>query len=311
MITVRGNVLAKRSSDKRSLKNTWVLYVMFVPALAWMVCFRLMPIPGILIAFKDFNLFDGFWASPWAGLKYFEQLFTRKRFLEVILNTFEISLLKIFILFPLPILLALLLNEFRAQRYKRVAQTVIYIPHFLSYVVIHGIFTSLLSTQGGAVNAAITALGGQPINFYSNQVFRFTLLLTEAFKESGWNTIVYLAALSAVDQELYEAAEVDGAGRLRQTWNITLPSILPVIMLMLTLRLGGIMQAGTNQILVMYNPTVYDTADVIGTFVYREGVGGGKYSLATAVGLFESVVGFVMIMGANLVSTKVFKRGLW
>lgn len=308
---MRGNVLAKRSSDKRSLKNTWVLYVMFVPALAWMVCFRLMPIPGILIAFKDFNLFDGFWASPWAGLKYFEQLFTRKRFLEVILNTFEISLLKIFILFPLPILLALLLNEFRAQRYKRVAQTVIYIPHFLSYVVIHGIFTSLLSTQGGAVNAAITALGGQPINFYSNQVFRFTLLLTEAFKESGWNTIVYLAALSAVDQELYEAAEVDGAGRLRQTWNITLPSILPVIMLMLTLRLGGIMQAGTNQILVMYNPTVYDTADVIGTFVYREGVGGGKYSLATAVGLFESVVGFVMIMGANLVSTKVFKRGLW
>lgn len=311
MIAVRGNVLAKKISDKRPLKNTWVLYVMFAPALLWMVCFRLMPIPGILIAFKDFNLFDGFFASPWAGLKYFEQLFTRKRFLEVILNTFEISLLKIFLLFPLPILLALLLNEFRAQRYKRIAQTVIYIPHFLSYVVIHGIFSSLLSTRGGAVNAFIAALGGQPINFYSNQAFRFTLLLTEAFKESGWNTIVYLAALAAVDQELYEAAEVDGAGRLRQVRSITLPSILPVIMLMLTLRLGGIMQAGTDQILVMYNATVYDTADVIGTFVYREGVGGGKYSLATAVGLFESVVGFVMIMGANLVSAKVFKRGLW
>ena len=161
------------------------------------------------------------------------------------------------------------------------------------------------------MNAFIAALGGQPINFYSNQAFRFTLLLTEAFKESGWNTIVYLAALAAVDQELYEAAEVDGAGRLRQVRSITLPSILPVIMLMLTLRLGGIMQAGTDQILVMYNATVYDTADVIGTFVYREGVGGGKYSLATAVGLFESVVGFVMIMGANLVSAKVFKRGLW
>ena len=140
---MRGNVLAKKISDKRPLKNTWVLYVMFAPALLWMVCFRLMPIPGILIAFKDFNLFDGFFASPWAGLKYFEQLFTRKRFLEVILNTFEISLLKIFLLFPLPILLALLLNEFRAQRYKRIAQTVIYIPHFLSYVVIHGIFSSL------------------------------------------------------------------------------------------------------------------------------------------------------------------------
>lgn len=308
---MRGNALARKISGKRPLRNTWALYVMFLPAVAWMFCFRLMPIPGILIAFKDFNLFEGFFASPWAGFKYFNQMFSRKQFVDVIFNTFEISLLRIAVLFPIPILLALLLNEFRSRRYQRVAQTVIYIPHFLSYVVIHGIFTSLLSTQGGAVNAIITALGGQPVNFYANNTFRFTLLLTEAFKDSGWNTIVYLAALSAVDQQLYEAAEVDGAGRFRQLISITLPSILPTIMLMLTLRLGTIMQSGTNQILVMYNATVYKTADVIGTFVYREGVGNGKYSLATAVGLFESMVAFVMIMGANTVSSKVFKRGLW
>lgn len=295
----------------RPLRNTWVLYLMFVPALIWMVCFRLLPIPGLLIAFQDYNIFDGFFASPWVGLKHFEQLFRRKQFLSVIFNTLEISVLKIVILFPIPILLALLLNAFRARRYQRLAQTIIYMPHFLSFVVIHGIFTSLLSTQGGAVNSIILALGGQPVNFYDNAHFRFTLLLTEAFKDSGWNTIIYLAALASVDVQLYEAAEVDGAGRFRQTISITLPSILPTIALMLTLRLGNIMQAGTNQILVMYNPTVYQTADVIGTFVYREGVGSGKFSLATAVGLFESVVGFVLILTANAFSGKVFKRGLW
>ncbi len=308
---MRAETAIGRPHRGRSLRNTWVLYLMFIPALAWMTCFRLMPIPGILIAFKDYNVFDGFAASPWVGLKHFAQMFSRPQFLAVIRNTLEISVLKIVLLFPLPILLALLLNEFRAKRYQRIAQTVIYMPHFLSYVVIHGIFVGLLSTQGGAVNNIIAALGGQPVNFYSNNYFRFTLLLTEAFRESGWNTIVFLAALASVDTQLYEAAEVDGAGRFRQMISITLPSILPVIMLMLTLRVGSIMQAGTTQILAMYNPTVYKTADVIGTFVYREGVGNGKFSLATAVGLFESGVSFVVILGTNAFCSKVFKRGLW
>lgn len=302
---------AARNGGTRPFRNTWILYLMFLPAFVWIFCFRLMPIPGILIAFKEYNIFDGFMASPWVGFKYFEQMFRQKQFLSVILNTFEISLLKILVLFPVPILLALLLNEFRSKRYQHLAQTVIYMPHFLSFVIIHGIFTGLLSTQGGAVNALITGLGGQSINFYANENFRFTLLLTEGFKEVGWNTIVYLAALASVDMELYEAAEVDGAGKLRQIFNITLPSILPVIVLMLTLRLGNIMQAGTNQILVMYNPTVYSTADVIGTFVFREGIGRGKFGLATAIGLFESAVGFIMILGANTFCSKVFKRGLW
>jgi putative aldouronate transport system permease protein len=284
---------------------------MFLPAFLWMFCFRILPLPGIVIAFQDYNIFDGILGSKWVGFKHFIEFFSRPRFLAVLRNTFEISLLKIFVLFPLPVLLAILLNEFRAARYKRIAQTVIYMPHFLSFVIIHGIFVSALSTQGGAVNVLIQAFGGSPINFYANNTFRFTLLLTEGFKESGWNTIVYLAALSAIDVQLYEAAEVDGAGKLRQMFSITLPSLMPVIILMFTLRLGGILQAGTIQILAMYNPTVYDTADVIGTFVYREGIGTGKFSLATAVGLFESVVGFITILGANAFCGRVFKRRLW
>ncbi len=292
-------------------RGTGLLYLLMIPGLLWIICFRLLPIPGILIAFKDFNLFAGFSASKWVGLKYFNMMFSQKRFLQVIGNTLGISLLKIAVLFPLPILMALLLNEFKAQRYKKVCQTVSYLPHFLSYVVIHGVFVSILSTQGGLVNQIISMLGGKPVNFYDNDHFRLVLIITEGYKEAGWNTIIYLSALSSLDQDVYEAAEVDGAGKFQQVIHITLPGLLPIIMLMLTLRLGGIMQAGTDQILVMYNASVYKTADVIGTFVYREGIGSGQFSLSTAVGLFESVVAFILIIGSNFVTTRVFKRGLW
>lgn len=287
------------------------LFLLMVPGLAWIICFRFLPIPGILIAFKDYNLFKGFSQSEWVGLKYFKEMFSQPRFLNVIINTLEISLLKILILFPLPIIIALLLNEFRSRKYKKLCQVVLYLPHFLSFVVIHGVFVSILSTQGGIVNKFIVFLGLQPVNFYSNEHFREVLLLTEGYKDVGWNTIVYLSALSAIDMELYEAAEVDGASKFQQMLHITLPGIMPIIMLMLTLRLGNIMQAGTDQILVMYNPSVYKTGDVIGTFVFREGISSGQFSLSTAVGLFESVVAFILVLGTNLLTKKTFNRGLW
>jgi putative aldouronate transport system permease protein len=296
---------------KRPLRKDWILYAFFVPALAWMLCFRLLPIPGVLIAFKDFNLFDGFTASPWVGLANFQRIFSQSRFFHVVLNTLEISLLKILFLFPIPILLSIMLNEFGPRRYKRLVQSVLSLPRFLSFVVIHGIFVNLLSTQGGPVNRLLGVFSAGPVNFYSNANFRLVLLLTEGFRDTGWNMIIYLSALTAVDQQLYEAAQLDGAGKLKQTIHVTLPSLMPVILLMLTLQVGGIMQAGTDQILVMYNPTVYQTADVIGTFVFREGVGKGQYSLATAVGLFESVVAFVLVLGTNTVCRKAFDRGLW
>lgn len=286
-----------------------MLYAMLAPGLLWILCFRILPITGISIAFKDYNLFEG--DGPWVGFKYFRQMFSQARFLRVIQNTLEIGLLKLVFLFPLPILLALMLNEFRREFYKRLCQTVVYLPHFLSFVVIHSVFVNLLSTQGGAVNAALAALGLEKVNFYTNERFRFVLLLTEAYRDVGFNTIVYLSALSAMDRQMFEVADVDGANRFQQLLHLTLPELMPVIMLMLTLRVGTVLQSGTDQILVMYNPSVYKTADVIGTFVYREGIGAGKFSLSAAIGLFESVVSFALILGSNLITQRAFGRGLW
>lgn len=298
-------------SKKRPFHKDWALYLLFLPALIYIVLIKLLPLPGIAIAFKDFNIFEGFAASEWVGFEHFKALFTQPRFIKVLFNTLEISFLKLIILFPMPIILAIMLNEMRSRRYKKTVQTLIYLPHFLSFVIIHGLFMNFLSTQGGLVNELLQAIGIGPINFYSNTWFRFVILLTEGFKEIGWGTIVYLAALAGVDPQLYEAAEVDGAGKFRQMISITLPSIVPIIALMLTLRVGNILDAGTEQILVMYNSSVYETADIIGTLVYREGLGNAQYGFATAVGLFNSIASFILIMVANTFSSKVFKRGLW
>lgn len=303
----------KKSSTvaRRSLKEDFPLYLMFLPALIWIAVFRLAPMPGLAIAFTDYNIFHGFWASDWVGLEHFRVLFTRPQFLRVLSNTIQISLLRLIFVFPLSVILALMLNEIRRMVFKRTVQTIIYLPFFVSIVVVHGIFVNLLSTQGGIVNEVIGFFGGNPINFYTNQWFRFVLLLTDAYQGAGWGTIVYLAALAGVDVELYEAAQIDGAGRLRQLFSITLPSIMPIIMLMLVLRIGGILNAGTEQILVMYNPTVYATADVLGTLIFREGLGRAQFGFTTAVGMFESVISFVLLLGANFIASKCFKRGVW
>ncbi len=296
---------------KRKFRSDIALYMLFLPALLYIIFIKLLPLPGLALAFKNYNIYDGFFASDWVGMKHFTALFTQPRFLNVLFNTLEISFLKLLVLFPLPIILAVLLNEMRNKHFKKSVQTIIYLPHFLSFVIIHGIFVTFLSTQGGMANNIITAFGFEPVNFYTNDMFRFVLLLTEAFKDVGWGTIVYLAALSGVDVQLYEAAQVDGANKWRQMISITLPSIVPVIALMLTLRMGSILEAGTEQILIMYNASVYQTADVIGTLVYREGLGNAQYGFATAVGMFNSVVSFILIVGTNAFSSKVFKRGLW
>ena len=301
----------KTGVDRRTFRENLPLYLMFLPAFLWIAFIRLAPMPGLAIAFTDYNIFGGIWESDWIGLEHFRTFFTRPRFVQVLRNTVEISLLRIIFLFPIPIILALMLNELRQMIFKRTVQTIIYLPFFISVVVIHGIFTRILSTQTGLVNEIIRNFGGDAINFYTNEWFRFVLLLTDGYQGAGWGTIVYLAALAGVDPELYEAAKVDGAGKMRQMWNITLPSIIPIIMLMLILRVGGILNAGTEQILVMYNPTVYATADVLGTFIFREGLGRAQFGLATAVGLFESIISFILILAANALSSKFFKRGLW
>lgn len=294
------------------IRKEWELYLLLVPGILFLLLFKYTPMYGIIIAFKDFNIFAGFADSPWVGLKHFEKLFTSKGFAQVLSNTLIISMLKIVILFPLPIIIALMLNEMRKMIFKRTIQTIIYLPHFLSWVIVSGLFIDLLSANGGLINKWLTSLDWEPISFFlDTDVFRSVLITSAGWKETGWNTIVYLAAFTAIDPQLYEAAKMDGAGRFKQMWHITLPGIAPVIVLMFILRLGSLMEAGTEQILVMYNPVVYKVSDVIGTYVYRMGLGNQDYSFTTAVGLFESVISFTLIIVGNYLSRKRLNRGIW
>ena len=290
----------------------WELYALLVPGLLFLLLFKYTPMYGIIIAFKDFNIFSGFADSPWVGLKHFERLFTSPDFSVVLMNTIIISLLKICILFPLPIIIAIMLNEMKNMILKRSIQTIIYLPHFLSWVIVSGLFIDLLSTNGGLVNKLLISLNMEPIAFFlDNNVFRSVLVTSAGWKETGWSTIVYLAAFTTIDPQLYEAAKIDGAGKIKQLLHVTLPGIAPIIVLMFILRLGSIMEAGTEQILVMYNPVVYKTSDVIGSYVYRMGLGNQDYSFTTAVGLFESVISFALIITGNALSRKYLQRGIW
>lgn len=310
-------LVPKRQSFLKYFRINWLLYVISIPGLVFVVGYKLLPLVGLQLAFKDFNMFAGngilnsMFASPWVGFEYFEKIFNSSDFWRLLRNTLTISLMKLLILFPLPILLALMLNEVRNNAFKRISQTLVYMPHFLSWVIIHGIFITLLSSSG-IVNRALELVNLPKASFYTDlYAFRWLLVFTEGWKEMGWSAIVYLAALTAIDRELYEAAYVDGAGKLRRIWHITLPGILPVISLMFLLRAGGILEAGFSQILVMYNPAVYETADVLQTYIYRIGMGKLDFSTATALGLFESLVGFILIIICNGISRRVFGRSLW
>lgn len=317
-ITQRQPVITrKKTSFVKYLRANWLFYALSVPGLVYVIGYKLLPLIGLQLAFKDFNMFAGkgilnaMFVSPWVGFKYFERIFASADFWHLLRNTLFISLMKLAVLFPLPILLALMLNEVKSKPFQRVTQTLVYMPHFLSWVIIHGIFITLLSNSG-ILNRVMSMLGMGKISFYTDpQAFRWLLVFTEGWKETGWGAIVYLAALTGIDQELYEAAYVDGAGRLKRIWHITLPGILPVISLMFLLRVGNILEAGFNQILIMYNATVYQTADVLQTYIYRIGIGKLDFSTATALGLFESLVGFTLLVSCNAVSRKVFGRSLW
>lgn len=297
---------------KSSFKKNYQLYLMLIPGLLFLFIFNYLPIGGIWIAFQDYNIFKGVFGSEFVGLDNFRRLFSSSDFMVVFRNTLIISILKIIILFPLPIILAILLNEIKNAVFKKTVQTVIYLPHFLSWVIVSGLFINLLSVHGGFVNEVIKTLGREPISFFtSKQHFRGLLIFTEGWKEIGWGTIVYLAAITGIDQEQFESAKIDGANKLQEIIYITIPSISPTIILMFILRLGRILEAGTEQILVMYNPVVYEVSDVIGTYVYRVGLGTSDYSFSTAVGLFNSVVSFILIIIGNRLAKKWFDSSIW
>lgn len=301
----------------RYFRMNYDLYLMCLPGLIFLIVYKFVPLLGLSLAFKDFNLFagnniiDSIMASPWVGMKHFNRIFEDEAFLKVISNTLIISLYKLVFLFPIPILVAISLNELRIRWMKRWVQTIVYLPHFLSWVIIFGLFYSLFGSYG-MINQVIEAVGGQSISFFSDSSwFRSLLVFTEGWKETGWNTILFLAAMTAIDPQQQEAALIDGAGRFKRIWHITIPGIMPVIMLVLVLRLGQILNAGFEQVLVMYNPAVYDVADIIQTFVYRIGLGKMDFSLSTALGLFESVIAFILVYSSNQASKRVLGKSIW
>ncbi|WP_127580573.1 ABC transporter permease [Paenibacillus koleovorans] len=301
-----------RQHKWRLFRTNLDTYALLLPGLAFFLLFKYTPMYGIIIAFQDFNIFDGILGSKWVGFEQFQKLMRSEEFSQVFRNTLLISFYKIVLLFPIPIILALFLNEVAKMWFKRTVQTIIYLPHFLSWVIISGLFINILSPSGGLVNEAIAWFGGEKISFLiNNEYFRSVVVFTAGWKEAGWNAIVFIAAIAGIDQDQYEAASIDGAGRITKMIHITLPGIAPTIVLMFILRIGHLLDAGTEQILTMYNPVVYETGDVIGTFVYRVGLGKMDYSFSTAVGLFNSVVGFLLIITGNLLSRKLVKRSIW
>jgi len=296
----------------RLIKKYMPVYIMLVPVITFFVVFNIMPIYGIQLAFKDYNIIRGIQNSPWVGMKHFRTLFTNYFFTRILVNTVTISLLRLITSIPAAIVFALLLNEIRVLKFKKITQTISYLPHFISWVVAGGMFILLLSPQYGAVNTVIRFFGGEGIYFLGDSdYFVGTLIVTGIWKSVGWESIIYLAALSGVDPEQYESASIDGANRFHKVVYISLPALVPTIVLLTTLSLGSILSAGFEQIFNMYNPAVYRVADIIDTYVYRQGLVQGEYSFSTAVGLFKSVTAFFLVMGANWFSRRFVKYSMW
>lgn len=288
------------------------LYLMLVPALTYYIIFCYIPMYGASIAFKDFNPMVGIMKSPWTGFDVFRQLFGMDKFYSVFWNTLRISIIRLIFGFPVPIIVALMLNELRGQKLKKTVQTAIYIPNFISWVVLGGILTNLLSMDSGIVNGILQKLGFAPIGFLTDERFFVpTMVVSMIWKTFGWNTIIYLAAMTGIDPQLYEAATVDGANRWQQLLHITLPCIRSTIIVILITRIGGLMQAGFEQIFVLYHPGVYGVADIIDTYVYRMGLQEGKFELAAAVGLFKSVINFVLVVIANKAARMTGEEGIY
>lgn len=289
---------------KLNLKSSWQNYLMLLVPGILVFLFSYVPLFGLIMAFEDYNPAKGIFGSTFVGLKWFRVAMNMPDFVNVVRNTLTISIGKIFLTQLFSISFALLLNEVQTKFAKRTVQTITYFPHFLSWVIMGGIFTELLGSKG-MVNEIIRFFGGKSIFFLGNyKYFQGTMIALHIWKEFGWGAIVYLAAITNINPELYEAATIDGANRLRQTMHVTLPGISVTIVMMVVLALGGIMSAGFDQMLIMYNPAVYTTGDIVDTFVYRQGLLEGQYSMATAIGLFKSAIGATLMITTNAIATK-------
>ncbi|TDF92383.1 sugar ABC transporter permease [Paenibacillus piri] len=294
------------------LRRDKFLYLLITPGVLFFLIFKYVPMWGVIIAFQDYSPYLGVMESQWVGFEHFIRFFSNQDFYLLFRNTMAISLLSLIFFFPLPILLSLLLNELRNEVYKKWIQSIVYMPHFLSWVIIAGITFLLLSQSSGVVNKMLVSFGFAKYDFLTNENNFWALLtIQNIWKETGWGTIIFLAAIAGVDPQLYEAAKMDGANRIRQAWHVTLPAIRSVIIVLFILRLGHIMDVGFEQVFLMMNGAVSNVADVFETYVYRLGIQQGQFSFSTAVGLFKSVVGLILVIVANKLAKRFGEEGVY
>jgi len=302
----------RRQAGVKLMKRMWMLYLFLLVPVGFTILFNYVPMYGVQIAFKTFRAAEGIWGSKWNNFYHFYILFQGKTFPKALWNTIYISFMRLIVGFPMPIIFAILLNEIRGMMFKRVVQTVSYLPHFMSWVVLSGIIKQVLSPTRGVLNALLGLIGIEPIFFLTEvKMFVPILLISSIWAGVGWGAIIYLASMSAIDPELYESASIDGAGRFRKAVNITVPLLMPVITIQLILSLGGILSAGFDQIFNLMNPRVMDAAEIIDTYVYRIGLTDMKYDLAAAVGLFKNVVGVMLVIFANMFARRFSEFGIW
>lgn len=316
-VTAKGMPAAALKNEKRKrllnqLLSQKFLYLMILPGLIYFIVFKYVPMWGLIIAFQDYQPFLGILGSEWVGFKHFIRLFTEPTFFILLKNTLILFAMNVVIFFPIPILLALLLNEVRLALFKKFVQTMIYIPHFMSWVIVVSLSFVLLTVDGGLINELIAFFGGEKINFLlSQEWFRPMYILQVIWREAGWSTIIYLAAITAVDPQLYEAAKMDGAGRLRQMWHITLPAIKSVIVVLLILKIGDTLELGFEHVYLLLNATNREVAEIFDTYVYTAGLKQGQFSYSTAVGLFKAAVGLILVMLANRLAKKFGEEGIY
>ena len=296
----------------KSLRKNWELYVLISPVVLYFLLFEYWPMYGVQIAFKDFIASQGIWGSPWVGFKHFERFFDSYFFWRLIGNTLGISLYELAVGFPVPILLALMINEVRQKRFQRWVQTITYAPHFLSTVVVVGMVVMFLSPNQGIVNVIIRAFGGDEIAFMTQpEWFKSIYVLSGVWQHMGWSSVIYLAALAGIDPQQHEAARVDGASRLQRIWHINLPGIRPTIVILLILNVGSVMGVGFEKVFLMQNSLNMPASDVISTYVYRSGIIGAQYSFSAAVGLFNSIVSFILLLTVNRIARRMSETSLW
>jgi putative aldouronate transport system permease protein len=298
-----------------ALKKYKLYYLLIAPGMLFYVIFHYIPMFGVIIAFKDVSPFEGIEGiitGQWVGFKHFIKFFKSIYFRDIMANTLTISFYKLLFGFTAPIILALLLNEVRNKYFKKIVQTISYLPHFISMVVVAGLLTNILSTNGGIVNEVVKFFGKQPIYFLGDsEYFRTVLVASGVWQTVGWGSIIYLAAITGIDPQLYEACVMDGGNKWKQVWHITLPGIRNVVVIMLIMNIGGLLNAGFEQILLLYSPAVYDVADIVDTYVYREGLINSNYSFSTAVGVFKSIISMVLMMGSNYIAKLFGEEGIW